>query len=232
MKALTIATGLIISTTAWSGVAVHESTAPTEQTNRIREGNFRSGTISGLPLSPWQCSKNTEATRVIVETPAGRPEAEKWVRLVDDSDKANANIRQNLAPITSGRFQARLILNKAGGRLFFNLGSGAAAKPEERAMQLSIESDGSLVVRGAQKSKTSMQIKSGEVYVVRCDFESIKDGKAIRVAAELVEETSQRQSRVETECDTPLVITTVRVTSTGPDTGADYYVTDLSLTSP
>lgn len=231
VKALMIVTGLIISTTAWSGVAVHESTGAKEQMNRIREGNFSSSTIGGLPPSPWQYSKNTEATRVIVETPAGRPEAERWVRLVDDSDKANANIRQSLAPITSGRFQARLILNKDGGRLFFNLGSGAAAKPEERAMQLSIDSDGSLVVRGVRKPKTAAQIKAGEVYLVRCDFESIKEGKAIRVAAELVEESTQRLSRVETEVETQLSITAVRVTSSGPDTGVDYYVTDLSLTS-
>ncbi len=32
------------------------------------------------------------------------------------------------------------------------------------------------------------------------------------------------------EVETQLAITTVRVTSSGPDTGVDYYVTDLSLT--
>lgn len=111
-----------------------------------------------------------------------------------------------------------------------NLGGGAASKPEERVVQLSIDSDGSLVVRGAQKSKTSMQIKAGEMYLVRCDFEPINDGKALRVTAELVEESTQRSSRAETEVETPMAITALRVTSLRADTGVDYYVTDLSLT--
>ena len=224
LKALISVAGLMITSAAWPGVTVHE------QTNSIGEGNFSSATIGGSPPKPWQYSKNGEAVRVTVETPASRPEAERWVRLVDDGDKENANIRQSFAPVTSGRFQARLISNKDGGRLFFNLGSGAAAKPEERAVQLSIDSDGSLLLRGEKKAKTSSQVKTGEVYLVRCDFEPIKDRKALRVLAELVEEKTQRQSRVETEIETQMAITTVRVTSTGPDTGVDYYVTDLSLT--
>lgn len=224
MKALMIVAGLMIASVAWSGVVVHE------QTNSISAGNFSSATIGGPPPKPWQCSKNAEKTRVAVETPPGRPAAERWVRLVDDTDKGNANIRQSFAPVTRGQFQVRLISNKDGGRLFFNLGSGAASKPEERAVQLSVDSDGSLTVRGEKTPKTSSQIKTGEVYLIRCDFEPIKDGKALRVVAELLEETSQRQSRVETESATPLAITAVRVTSTIPDTGADYYVTDLSLT--
>ena len=167
----------------------------------------------------------------MVETTPGRPDAERWVRLVDDSNKENANIRQTFVPITSGRFQARLISNKEGGRLFINLGSGSAAKPEERAVQLFIDSDGSLAVRAENKPKTAMQIKPGETYLVRCDFEPVKDSKVLRVTAELVEEKSQIASRVETEVKMPMAITTVRVTSSGPDDGVDYYVTDLSLTS-
>ena len=223
-KAAMCLAGLIMASVAWPGVVV------LEETNSISEGNFSSGSIGGSPPKPWLCSKTTEKVRAVVETPAGRPEAERWVRLMDDSDKENANIRQSFAvEVRNGHFQARLISNKAGGRLFFNLGSGTASKPEERAMQLSIDSDGSLVARGAQKPKTSLRIKVGEVYLVRCDFELVKDGKALRIVAELVEETSQRRSRVETEADTPMAITAVRVTSTGPDTGADYFVTDLSL---
>ncbi len=223
MKTAMCLAGLMIASVSWAGVVVHE------QTNSISEGNFGSGAIGGPPLKPWQCSKNTEKTRVAIETPAGRPETERWVRLVDGGDKENANIRQSFAPVPSGWFQVRLISNKDGGRLFFNLGSGAASKPEERPVQLSIDSDGSLVARGEQKPKTSMQIKTGEVYLVRCDFEPIKDGKILRVLAELIEENTQRQSRVETEVETQMVITAVRVTSTMPDTGVDYYVTDLSL---
>jgi hypothetical protein len=230
MKALMAAAGLMISTTGWSAVAVHESAAAKEQMNYIREGNFSSGTAGGLLPKPWRCSENTERARVTVESPAGRPEAEWWVRLVDDSDKENANIRQSFAPVRSGRFQARLISNKDGGRLFFNLGSGSAARPEERAVQLGINSDGLVVVQGKQRLKTSMQIKPREVYLVRCDFEPISNGKALRVTAELVEEQSQTTSRVESEVETSMAITAVRVTSTGPDTGVDYYVTDLSLT--
>jgi hypothetical protein len=215
--------GLMITSVAWPGVAVHE------QTNSISEASFSSATIGGLPPKPWQCSKNTESVRVTVETPAGRPETEKWAHLVDDNDKGNANIRQSFAPVTSGRFQVRLISNKEGGRLSFNLGSGAAAKPEERAVQLSIESDGSLQLRGEKKVKTSSQVKTGAVYLVRCDFEPVKDGKALRVVAELIEEKTSSQSRVEAEIETQVAIATVRVTSTGPDTGVDFYVTDLSL---
>jgi hypothetical protein len=222
---------LMVSTTVWSAVEVHESTVAAQPTNALSAADFSSAKIGAPPPKPWQCSKNTEKVRVTVETPAGRPEAERWVRLVDDSDKEPANIRQKFAPVPSGRFQVRLISNKDGGRLFVNLGSGAASKPEERAVQLGIDPDGSLLVRGEQKSKTSMQIKTGEVYLVRCDFEPIKDGKAIRVVAELVEEASQRQSRVETEVETQVVITALRVTSIGSDTGVDYYVTDLSLVS-
>jgi len=231
MKALMCLAALLIGTVAWPAVVVHESQPADQQTNYLGEGNFTSGRVGGPPPKPWQSSKYAEAIRVIVETPAGRPEEERWVRLVDGSDKANANIRQSFAPMTSGRFQARLISNKDGGRLFFNLGSGSASKPEERAVQLSIDSDGSLVVRGEQKTKTSSHIKTGEVYLVRCDFEPIKDGKALRVLAELVEESTKRQSRVEIKVETQMAITAVRVTSIGPDTGVDYYVTDLSLTS-
>jgi len=230
MKALMSVAVLMVGTVAWPAVVVHELPSPGQQTNSVSEGNFSSGRIDGPPPKPWQCSKNIENVRVTVETPAGRPDSERWVRLVDNNDKETANIRQSFAPVTSGRFQARLISNKNGGRLFFNLGSGAASKPEERAVQLSIDSDGSLVVRGEQKPKTSLQIRTGEVYLVRCDFEPVKDGKAIRVLAELVEESTQRQSRAETEIETQMAITTLRVTATRADTGVDYYVTDLSLT--
>jgi hypothetical protein len=222
MKALMVA-GLTIASAAWPAVMVRE------QANSIVEGSFSSGKTGAPPPKPWQCSKSAEAVRVTVETPAGRAETERWVRLVDDSDKLNANIRQTFSPVNSGRFQARVIANKEGGRLFFHLGSGSASKPEERAVQLIIETDGSLVARGEKKVKTSMQIKTGEVYVVRCDFEPVKEGRALRVAAELVEEGSQRSGRVETEVETPPAITTLRLTTTGPDTGADYHVTDLSL---
>jgi len=129
----------------------------------------------------------------------------------------------------SGRLQARLILNKEGGRLYFNLGSGNAARPEDRAVQLSIESDGSLGVKGEKKVKTDAHIKAGQVYLVRCDFEPVKDGKMLRVVAELVDGKTQAQSRVETEIETQVPISTLRVTSTLPDTGVDFYVTDLSL---
>jgi hypothetical protein len=230
IKALIPVVPLLISAVAWPAVVVHESTVAEQPPNMIRDGNFSSGWIGGRPPKPWQCSKGEEKISVTVETPAGRPEAERWVRLVDDNEKENAGIRQSFAPVTSGRFQARLISNKDGGRLFFNLGSGAASKPEERAVQLSIDSDGSLAVRDAQRSKTSMQIKPGEVYLVRCDFEPVRDGQALRILAELVEESTQRQRRVETEVETRLAITAVRVTSTRPDTGVDYYVTDVSLT--
>jgi hypothetical protein len=230
MKTLMLVTGLIISTTGWSAVAVHESAAAKERTNYIREGNFSSGTVGGRLPPPWRCSKNSQAAHVMVETIPGQPDAERWVRLVDDSDKENANIRQTFVPIKSGRFQARLISNKEGGRLFFNLGSGAAAKPEERVVQLFIDSDGSLEVRAEGKPKTATQIKPGETYLARCDFEPAKDGKVLRVTAELVEEKSQVPSRVETEVKLPMAITTVRVTSSGPDAGVDYSVTDLSLT--
>ena len=223
MKIAMFLAGLMISSVAWPGVVV------LEKVNSIREGNFNSGRIDGPPPKPWQCSKTTENARVAVETPRGRPDTERWVRLVDDSDKENANIRQSFAQVTSGEFQARLISNKEGGRLFFNLGSGSASKPEERAVQLIIESDGSLVVRGEKKAKTSTQIKSGEVYLIRCDFEQIKEGKALRVVAELIEESTQRRSRIETEVETQVAIAAVRATSTGPDTGVDYSVTDLSL---
>jgi hypothetical protein len=230
IRTLAGAAVLMIATVARPAVVVQEPPTAEQQTNFIGEGNFSSGRIGAPPPKPWQYSKSTEKVRVTVETPAGRPAAERWVRLVDESDQENANIRQSVAPVRSVRFQARLISNKHGGRLFMNLGSGAASKPEERVVQLSIDSDGSLVVRGAQKSKTSTQIKAGEVYLVRCHFEPI-DGKAgIRVVAELVEESSQRHDRVETETETPMAITAVRVTSLKADTGVDYYVTDLSLT--
>src|SRR5712671_1917415 len=189
MKTLINLAAMMISTLAWPAVVVKESpVAPTA--NSLSESNFSSGTIGAPPPKPWQCSKSAEKVRVTVETPAGRPEGERWVRLVDDGDKENANIRQGFAPVLSGRFQVRLISSKDGGRLFFNLGSGSASKPEERAVQLSIDSDGSLVVRGEKKAKTTSQIKTGEVYLVRCDFEPIRDGKALRVVAELVEEKS------------------------------------------
>ena len=230
MKALMSVVALMISTVAWPAVLVQESPVSVQQTNVIAEGNFSSGRTGGPLLKPWICSKNTEKARVTLETPTGRPEAERWVRLADDSDKENANLRQSFAPVTSGRFQVRLISNKGGGRLSFNLGTGAASSPEERAVQLSIDSDGSLVVRAEHKHKTPSQIKPGAVYLVRCDFEPVKDGKALRILAELVEESTQRQSRLETEVETELAITTVRVTSTKTDTGVDYYVTDLSLT--
>ena len=229
-KTLICAAALIIGTVAWPAVVVQELPATGQQTNLISDGNFSSGRVGAPPPKPWQCPKSTEQTRVTVETPAGRPAPERWVRLVDDSDQENANIRQSFAPVRSVRFQARLISNRNGGRLFMNLGGGAASKPEERVVQLSIDSDGSLVVRGAQKSKTSMQIKAGEMYLVRCDFEPINDGKALRVTAELVEESTQRSSRAETEVETPMAITALRVTSLRADTGVDYYVTDLSLT--
>ena len=232
MKALMSVAVLMIATVAWPAVVVHELSATGQQTNSLSEGNFSSGRIGGPPPKPWQCSKNIENVRVTVETPTGRPGSERWARLMDNNDKEAANMRQSFAPVTSGRFQVRLISNRAGGRLSFNLGSGAASKPEERAVQVSIDSDGSLVVRGEQKPKTSIQITTGQVYLVRCDFEPIKDGKAFRVMVELVEENTQRQSRVETEVETQMVITTLRVTSTRADTGVDYYVTDLSLTGP
>jgi len=254
IRALMSAIGLMICSVAWPGVAVHESPStqgPTntisednsatpgdsvspektpQPTNTISEGNFGSGKIGGLPPKPWLCSKNTETVHVTVETPAGRPEAERWVRVVDNSDKENANLRQNVRPVANGRFQARLISNKDGGRLYFNLGTGAASKPEERAMQLSIDADGSLVVRGDQKAKATMRIKAGEVYLVRCDFEPIRDGSALRVLVELIEEKTQRQGRLETEVMTQIVITAVRVTSTKTETGVDFFVTDLGLT--
>ena len=223
MKALTVAVGLSISTIAWPGVTVHE------QPNLLAEGDFSSGKVGAPPPKPWQCAKASDSIHVTVETPPGRSESERWVRLVDDGDKGNANIRQSFGPVTNGQFRVRLISNKDGGRLFVNLGSGTASKPEERAVQLTFETDGSLVVRGEKKAKTSAQIKTGEVYLVRCEFEPVKDGKALRVAAELVEESSQRSSRAETEVETQLAVSALRVTTTGPDTGADYYVTDLSL---
>jgi len=229
-KALMIVAGLMITTAAWPAVTVHEEPATGQQTNYISEGGFTSGKIGEPPSKPWSYSTNAGPTRVTVETPAGRPENERWAHLVDNNDKAPANIRQSFGPVKSGRFQARVLSNKEGGRLFFNLGSGTAAKPEERAMQLSIEADGSLGVKGETKVKTAAQVKTGEVYLVRCDFEPVQDGKALRIVAELVEEKAQRPSRVETVVATQVAITTLRVTSTGPDTGVDYYVTDLSLT--
>jgi hypothetical protein len=224
---------LLMSTAAWPAVVVQESPVseqPKTNINILSEGSFTSGQIGRMPPKPWRCSKSTEKARVTMETPTSRPEAERWVRLVDDDDTENANLRQSFAPVTSGCFRARLISNKDGGRLYFNLGVGAASKPEERAVQLSIDADGSLVVRSAQKSKTTMQIKAGGVYLVRCDFEPVKDGKALRILAELVEENTQRQSRVETEVETQLAVATVRVTSTRADTGVDFYATDVSLT--
>ena len=222
---------LMISPVAWPAGVIEDSPAAAQQPNFIRDGDFSSGRIGAPPPKPWRCSKSTEEVRVMVQTPPGRPAAERWVRLVDDGDNETANIRQSLAPVTSGRLRARLISNKDGGRLFFNLGSGAASKPEERVVQLSLDSDGSLVVRGAQRSKTSTQIKMGEVYLVQCDFEPIEGGKALRVTAELVEESTQSMSRVETDVETPMAVTDVRVTSLRADTGVDFYVTDLSLTS-
>lgn len=229
MTALITVASLTIGSVAGAAVAVSEAPVAGLQTNLILEGNFNRSSVGGPPLKPWQCSKNTEKVRVGVEKPAGRPEVEKWTRLVDDGDAENANIRQSFAPVKKGRFLARLISNKDGGRLFFNLGTGSAAKPEERALQLSIETDGALQLRGQKKSNTSMRIKTGEVYLVRCDFEPINDGKALQVLAELVEEDTQLQSRVEMVVDTTVEIATLRVTSTRPDTGVDYYVTDFSL---
>jgi len=229
-RALLTVAGMLITSVALPAVTVHESPASGLETNSISEGNFSSAKIGGPPPKPWQCSKSTEKVRAIVETPTNRPEGERWVRLVDDSDKETANIRQSFAPVTSGRFQVRLISGKAGGRLFFNLGSGNASKPEERAVQLSMDADGSLLARGEKKAKTAFQIKTGEVYLVRCDFEPIRDGKALRVVAELAEEKSQRQDRIETQVETQVAITALRITSIGTDTGVDYYVTDVSLT--
>jgi hypothetical protein len=230
MKALIGVVALMTSTAAWPAVMVHDSQEAGPTTNYISEGNFSSGQIGGPPPRPWQCSKNTEKVRVSVEIPVGRPGAERWVRLVDDDNKESANIRRSFPPVTSGRFQLRLISNKEGGRLFFNLGIGIASKPEDRAVQLSIESDGSLMVRGERKSRTSTRIRTGKVYLVRCDLEPVKDRDALRVLAELVEESTQRASQVETEVMTQLAISAVRVTSTTTDTGVDYYVTDVSLT--
>jgi hypothetical protein len=230
-KILVIAVALIVSPMAWPAVKVQESPVAELQTNSIREGNFSSAQMGGPPPKPWRSSQGTDKTGVTVETPPGRPETERWVRLVDDNDRENANLRQTFAPVASGRFQARLISNKEGGRLFFNLGTGAASKPEERAVQLSIDSDGALVTRSEPSHKTSLRIKTGEVYWVRCDFDRVKDGKALRIVAELVEESTQAPSRVEAEIETRLAISTVRVTSIRSDTGVDYYVTDLSLTS-
>lgn len=229
MNILMILTGLMISTAAWAAVAVKEQTAAVQQTNSISAANFSSATIGGQLPVPWQCSTNAGASHVTVETPAGRPETERWIHLVDDTDKTNTNFRQSFAPVTSGRLQVRVISNKDGGRLFFNLGKGAAAKPEDRALQLSIDSDGSLLLRGEKKAKTASQVKAGEVYLVRCDFEPVKDGKALRVVAELVDEKTQKQSRVEMEIETQVAITALRITSTIPDTGVDFYLTDLSL---
>jgi hypothetical protein len=216
---------------AWPAVVVHELPPAEQPLDSISEGNFPSGRIGQIPPKPWRCSRNGEKVRVTVETPAGRPESERWVRLVDDDDKEGASFRQSFAGLTNGLFQARLISNKDGGRLFFNFGSGTAAKPEDRAFQLNIESDGSLVVRGERKAKTSLQIKTGEVYLVRCEFEPVKDGKALRVQAELLEESTQHQSHAETEVETQVPITVVRITSIRADTGVDYYVTGVSLTS-
>jgi hypothetical protein len=213
---------LAFGTVAWPAVTVQE--------NFIREGNFSSGRIGGPPPKPWLFSKNGEKVHVAIETPAGRPETERWVRLVDDNDQENANIRQNFARVTNGVFQVRLISNKDGGRLFFNLGSGAASKPEERALQLNIESDGSLVVHGSEKARTLLQIKTGEVYLVRCEFAPVKDGKALRVRAELIEESTQHANHAESDVETQVPITTLRVTSTRADTGVDYYLSDVSLT--
>ncbi len=223
MKTVIGLAGLVIATTAGAGVTVREPV------NSIAEGNFASGKPGGPPPKPWQCSKSSDAVRVSIETPADRGESERWVRLVDDSDRQNANLRQAFAPVSGGRFQARVICRKEGGRLFFNFGSGSASKPEERAFQLVIEADGSLVARGEKKAKTSMRIAAGEVYLVWCDFEPVGDGKALRVTAGLTEERTQRESRAEVEVATAMAVSAVRVTSTGPDTGVDYFVTDLSL---
>ncbi len=231
-KAVISLTVFMMGTTAWPAVVIHEMPEVGPQTNFISESNFRSSQIGGSLPVPWQSSKNAEKVSVTIETPPGRPESERWVRLVDDNDKEGANIRQSFAPVTSGRFQARLISNKSGGRLFFNLGIGGASKPEERAMQLGIESDGALLARGLRSPKTSLRIKPGEVYVIRCDFKPGEDGNSLQIRAELLEESTQQQSSVETEVRTQLAIATVRVTSTRADTGVDYYVTDLSLTGP
>lgn len=225
------ATVLMIGRVAWPAVVVQELPTVEQPMHSISDGDFRSGRIGALPPGPWLSSKSTERCRVTVETPAGRPESERWVRLVDDSDKESANIRQSFGPVTSGVFQVQLISNRDGGRLLFNLGQGAASKPEERALQLCIESDGSLVVRGERKSRTVTRIRTGEVYLVRCDFERAKDGNALRVRAALVDEGAQRESHVETEVMTTLAISAVRITSTMADTGVDYSVTDVSLTS-
>jgi hypothetical protein len=223
MKVLLGAAGFAVAAAVWAAVSVRV------QANFVAEGDFHSAEIGSPPPKPWQCSKNTGQTRVAVETPPGRPEGERWVRLVDDSEKENANIRQGFAPVTNGWFQARVICQREGGRLFFNFGSGSAAKPEERAFQLVIEADGSLVVRGEKRARTSLQIKSGQTYVVRCDFETVKDGGWRRVVAELIEEGAERVSRAETGTAAVLPVRALRVTSTGPDTGVDYFVTDLSL---
>ena len=216
------AAALTFGAVAWPAVTVQE--------NFIREGNFSSGRIGGPPPKPWQFSKDGEKVHVTIETPAGHAESERWVRLVDDDENNGANIRQSFARVTNGIFQVRLISNKDGGRLFFNLGSGTASKPEERALQLSIESDGSLVVHGDRKARTLLQIKTGEVYRVQCEFEPIQEGKALRVVADLVEESTQRESHAKTDIETQVPITTLRVTSTRADTGVDYYLTDVSLT--
>jgi hypothetical protein len=231
MKILTTAAILMTGTMAFAAVVVQEAPVTQPPTSYLSEGTFSSGKIGEPPPKPWQCSKNTESIHVSVETPVGRPETERWVHLVDETDKGNANIRQSFAAVTNGQFQVRLISSKNGGRLFINFGNDGASKPEERAMQLSIDTDGSLLLRGEKKAKTSAQVKTGEVYLVRCDFERIQDGKALRVVAELVDEKTQRPSRVEMEIATPVPIATVRVTSVGPDTGVDYYVTDLRLVS-
>ncbi len=223
MKTVIGLAGLVIATTARPGVTVRE------QVNSIAEGNFASGKPGGPAPKPWLCSKSSDAVRVTIETPPGRDETERWARLVDDSDRENANLRQTFAPVSGGRFQARVICGKEGGRLFFNFGSGSASKPEERAFQLVIEADGSLVARGEKKARTSLRITTGEVYLVWCDFEPVGDGKALRLTAGLTQERPQRESRAEVEAATAMPVSAVRVTSTGPDTGVDYFVTDLSL---
>ena len=218
--------------TARSGVVVEESPVATPPANnRIHVASFTSAPLGLPPPKPWKCSQSTEKAHVTVETPPGRPETERWAHLVDGSDQDNANLRQSFAPVTSGRFQVRLISNKEGGRLFFNLGSGAASKPEERALQLEIDNEGALVIRGGEHShKTSSRIRIGEAYLVRCDFERATAGKALGVQAELVGESTQLVSHVEAEMDASLPISALRVTSTRADTGVDYYVTDVSLT--
>ena len=216
---------------ARAGVTVQEVPSTEGQVNYIRQSDFGSAQIGGPPPSPWLCSKPGEKARVFIETPPGHPATERWVRLVDNSDKESANIHESFAPVTSGRFQARVISNKAGGRLFFNLGNGGASKPEERALQLIIGTDGSLEVHGGRKARSSMLIKTGEVYLVRCDFEPSDNGNGFRVRTELVEENTQQENHLETEIPTQLAISAVRVTSTTADTGVDFYVTGVSLTS-